>query len=485
MINLFPCISSKPKETINECAGRVVKNNLVTVNFGNREYKVTVKNNHDVTVTRQDKTWYKSVGDIFARGFTRGQKAFTPRALQLQKAIQAEWIKAKQNINECFADSSTEQSIPDRASQAISDSMTGRFSQKEIIAKRNALRKVSPEPKLFQQRTSPEPKLSVEKTCSSQPSSDPQVDENSSCVEKQTEELFSRLNTTNKGPKKKLCAETSNSLYTDKAGPYLPDEVCRFSDVLAMAATAVDPGLHANKITINDKIVAIASQYPKTEQIKTHLRMMANKKTPALVVLSTKKEIVKSYAPGCCCLPDYFSNRNPYSKQNKIYNGGKNSVILGKAKESVSESGQQNLLINDSYNLKLKNSNNEDITIPVQHVTNWPDRETIPLDTLINLLNLIITTVKDKLNEYKEQGVDIVQDMVPVIHCKAGVGRTGVIIAALALRLNPTMSLQEVIEIMRASRNNKMVQTYGQLRTLVQFCLKEDYEILRTSEAGI
>ena len=54
------------------------------------------------------------------------------------------------------------------------------------------------------------------------------------------------------------------------------------------------------------------------------------------------------------------------------------------------------------------------------------------------------------------------------------------IIAALALRFNPTMSLQEVIETMRASRNDKMVQTYDQMQTLVQFCQKEGYKIQRT-----
>jgi hypothetical protein len=61
-----------------------------------------------------------------------------------------------------------------------------------------------------------------------------------------------------------------------------------------------------------------------------------------------------------------------------------------------------------------------------------------------------------------------------VIHCRAGVGRTGQLICSLALDQAPGLSLETVITQMRLQRNAYLVQMDGQLDALVDLWLDDE-----------
>lgn len=353
---LIKNIAPTPK-MVNQIKALLENNiNSQRIDFNGKKYTIYIENGKCVSLTRDDKKWYKSVCDFFSRGLTSGQSAFTPRAYQLKIAVDNQLLEMNK----------------------LSDIL-------------------------------------------------------------------------NKDTK-----------------------IGRFDNISAEPSTMVDPNLHANKINVGDKCIGIASQYPKDIQIKDHLTMLADNRTPCSVVLAGDDEVGKySYK-------DYFRQDTEYSTSKLI----KDNIDLGSI--TLSESSSLNI-ISRLYLLETKDSQGKMIKIPVFHVTNWPDKKTIPIPVLKNMVNLVKEQINISLETYKNGNSRYLQDpekMLPVVHCKAGVGRTGVFFAEYAMSNDneKKLNLERIIKDMRASRNNHMVQTPEQLNTLVEICKQEDRPIFEQDE---
>ena len=57
------------------------------------------------------------------------------------------------------------------------------------------------------------------------------------------------------------------------------------------ADTTIRKDLNANRIIINRKSFAIATQYPFPHQLEAQLQMLADNRTPALVILASDNDI--------------------------------------------------------------------------------------------------------------------------------------------------------------------------------------------------
>ncbi len=254
---------------------------------------------------------------------------------------------------------------------------------------------------------------------------------------------------------------TSNNLppFIQKLAP------ARFNDINTAAGTVVTSpdGVQfaANRIKIGNKNVAIASQYPKEAHLASYFKMLVENRTPALVVLASNREIDGSKETAYP-LPAYF-------RENAKYSG----VTVSVSEENSEQLGSITV---KRYNMKVMVSGDKTIMIPVVHVTDWPDKTSLNAQDTVALVNYVNGIKNKKIACYQEQGSKAINDnnkLLPVIHCRAGVGRTGQLIAATELKdPESKVGLISVIQNMRTSRAPQMVQTEGQFSVLVQLANK-------------
>ena len=215
--------------------------------------------------------------------------------------------------------------------------------------------------------------------------------------------------------------------------------------------TRIREDLNANRIIINGSHTAIATQYPFRHQVEAQFQMLVDNRTPALIVLASNKDIQKDR------LPQYFSDSQTYG-QIETRSTPVRRVELGDGIEA--------------YVFKLEVSGYQtSIDIPVIHVHNWRDHQTISPETTLNLVELIESTIEDKRAFYEKLNSRAINDsekMLPVFHCRAGVGRTGQTIAAMVMKRNPELDLTSITKDLRTSRNNVMIQTPTQMETLLK-----------------
>ncbi|MEX9947481.1 protein-tyrosine phosphatase family protein [Providencia alcalifaciens] len=224
--------------------------------------------------------------------------------------------------------------------------------------------------------------------------------------------------------------------------------------------------LAANRLQINGENLAIRCQYPKdnAQAIENHLSMLMANKTPILVVLASKQEIHGSVFQKDK-LPPYFMSNQKYGaievttrREKKDYKVEPKQINVG---EKSLEFSQYKM---DIFNGYKKHS------IPVIHVTNWDDGGTVSTEELIKLNRIIGTINEGSLFElYKNQGVDIEggNKPLPVIHCKAGIGRTGVLAASMQWRkAGNKLSMENIVLALRETGSPNMVQNEAQYRQL-------------------
>jgi len=225
------------------------------------------------------------------------------------------------------------------------------------------------------------------------------------------------------------------------------------------ADTNVRKDLNANRIVVDGNSIAIASQYPFPHQVESQLQMLLDNCTPVLIVLASTKDIQNHQ------LPEYFSG----------------SATVGQIQ--TKSQFLDYIDLENSTEAKLfqltVTQDQKSIEIPVVHVFNWPDHRTVSSETTSKLVALITAKVVEKRAFYEEIKHPVLSEaekMLPVIHCKAGVGRTGQTVAALAMEKYPALSLESITKDLRASRNNLMVQTPYQMETLVKLHTMNDVD---------
>ncbi|ACQ67154.1 tyrosine protein phosphatase [Candidatus Williamhamiltonella defendens] len=214
---------------------------------------------------------------------------------------------------------------------------------------------------------------------------------------------------------------------------FVNKSVNRFVNVNSMSSTNVAPNLSANRVKIGEDEVAILTQYPKDNQIEDQLRMYLKEKIDHVTVLSSNKDIecrgLKKYFSPDCRTEEAVSVTSELTGKNELKDG----------------------TTCDHYSLNIRHENNTH-AVKLLHVTNWPDHGVISSEDTIMLANEV-----EKHNKR-------------VIHCTAGVGRTGVLAATVSMMKQQKnhISLQDVIIGLRKQRAANTVQTKDQLKLLAE-----------------
>ncbi len=262
------------------------------------------------------------------------------------------------------------------------------------------------------------------------------------------------------------------SNYIDKGNPqYFGDfndskvEHQRFGDINTCKATqlftAKGIGLPANQMKVDGENLAMRSQYPAAEKLGSHLSMLAEQKPAVLVILSSDADLEARN------LPAYFRET-----EGKHYNDAKYDKDPHSANkyDDVFVQCKKNTLlpVKMAGNLSVRNYrieitvNGKTTPISVMHVNNWEDRTTVDTKTLKTLVADINAKVDQKTR------ADSSYSPQPFIHCSAGIGRTGVVAAAMEL-LKPgnNKTPLDIALQLRKTGCSKMVQTEAQFDTLV------------------
>ncbi len=221
--------------------------------------------------------------------------------------------------------------------------------------------------------------------------------------------------------------------------------------VCSQIRTSNGTAMPANKISINGQEIAMRCQYPKAEHMAEHCRMLLEQKPAVVVVLSSSNDITEKK------LPMYFCESRNYDGI-QVTAGAK----INK-KTRVKVETQLGILILNHYKMKINDGQKESMH-SVIHVTNWPDKTSINARELNELTHYVKSKISDKC------AGDSNLSEIPLIHCNAGVGRTGTLIGAMALADNANQhSVENIVLNMRKTGSGKMVQTLGQYQTLCEF----------------
>jgi hypothetical protein len=226
----------------------------------------------------------------------------------------------------------------------------------------------------------------------------------------------------------------------------------RFYDVPTARATLVvapdGTRLSANRVSIDGVEVAIACQYPTGDELPAFFDMLVANRTPLLLVLASEAD-----------LDDPDNDLPPYFRQEGCH--GKREVIAPYGGAVTLAGG----LEVESYSLEVEDVD-APFAIPVLHVTNWRDfsaRDIPALKALVEQVEAIRQgpRLEAGAGERGTAGVGL-----PVVHCRAGVGRSGQFLAAAELLKAGDCGLETIITDMRRSRSPLMVQTTAQLEAL-------------------
>lgn len=235
------------------------------------------------------------------------------------------------------------------------------------------------------------------------------------------------------------------------------------SQVVIKGANGKEIGLPANLLSIDNEPLAYRCQYPLSdeESLENHFRMIVDKKVPVLVVLASDKDI----NAGANKLPSYF---NQVGQKQKVGKFTIESKLL--ATKQCGEMTVKNYKMTVKY---LENGHKKKHSLLVNHVVNWPDKTTVSASDIQILANetnkMLKLKLRSKIVSWFSRTNSLKNNInVPLIHCRAGVGRTGLLAGTMQLmKKNKSRSASDITLEMRKTGTQNMVQIPDQLQTLM------------------
>lgn len=260
-------------------------------------------------------------------------------------------------------------------------------------------------------------------------------------------------------------------------GELLPysEASCRFNNIFCPARTRVRvPGeeqigdysgdpvyLHANHVNLGNRHF-IATQYPKLYEFsdkQLELFWKMSRDSSLIVDLTNKSDHeqgLEMYAPLHCKSEDDSEDEEIISD----LEFGNLGVICTDVERIANLKASM-----FTYTVEENFGDNE-CSVKRLHFKGWPDHQGLDIQELDRLVDLVIQNQKDP-------------EIPVVIHCRAGVGRTGTLIVACAMKAqiqagiitpeNLKEKMSDFILSGRVQRGKHFVQSPSQLKTLIDW----------------
>ena len=272
-------------------------------------------------------------------------------------------------------------------------------------------------------------------------------------TEDKKQHLFSEINR-NASYLKSQEEKEKDALYV--AGKLKPD-VHDLRGVYCRRDTQIDPNLNGNYIDFNHGTNIAACQYPTEKQLPHFFEFLLNKKDPILVVLQT--------CDGDNMQAEFSQSikRLPYFKQEKQY-GDMSVKPLSLVEKSLVNLKTEQIVLNLQHGHKTNQ-------VDVIYVKNWPDHQTIDVDSLHALAEHVSKLLLENPKRFL------------IGHCKAGLHRFGTFLESLDIVNNESNnSVQRNTNIMQTARNALMAPTETQIQTIIELAKKLEKPLLMTDE---
>ena len=265
--------------------------------------------------------------------------------------------------------------------------------------------------------------------------------------------LLSQELVTTFGPDFTQAIFDSNSNFYDTSPQMV--SAARFTEIKPPLHSAVilsnNKPIHANRIVIDGRGLGIATQAPTANTLNEFWQMVSEQKTQLIVDLTNAKDRTDR------AIPDYLPT-DIYQHPDKQFSVESDEPLHDSFDDTPS-------IVKETY--KVVDANGERPLVSL-HFAEWPDHGVISVEELQDL----VKQVQGSLDKFGANSS-------PIVHCNAGVGRSGTLLSALSLhkdfneqKLTKSNCDDRVLQTIvggKLARGAQFVQTAAQARLVAEF----------------